>query len=376
EHLGSAKIVKGYATENQSFTFFHKMVKKVSDLNIQYLVNQAKIRAIFEPVTVILLCIGLYVALNYFKVDTALLVVLLFIFYRLSPKITLIQQNYHKALTSIPAVNALQALEEEAASFREQFENKSKINSFSKGIIFDNVSFSYNTDDNNVLKNINISIPYGKTIALVGESGAGKSTAADLIMGLLLPSAGRIHIDDLEINDINMTYWRSLIGYVTQDTILFHESIRANLLWANPEATEEDIADVLKISAADSFVNSLPEGLDTITGDRGVRLSGGQRQRLALARALLRKPKLLILDEATSSLDADSENRIQEAVETLHGSITILIITHRLATVRNADFIYTMRQGEVVESGTWGELTENTSGYFYSLCSLQGLAKR
>lgn len=374
EHLGNAKIIKSQAAEKQSFELFRKLVYQGSNLYIRYLVNQAKIKAIFEPFTIAILCIGLYFTLTFLNMNMANLVVLLIIFYRLSPRITLIQQNYHQLLTSIPAYNALTALEEETKAIPEKIEGKTKITSFAKGISIEDVTFAYQSGDREVIKDLNIFIPYGKTIALVGESGSGKSTIADLILGLLLPSKGKIYIDDIDIKDIDLRNWRQLIGYVTQDTILFHDTILANLLWANPDATNEDIANVLKISASDIFVKDLPEGNNTIIGDRGIRLSGGQRQRLALARALLRKPRMLILDEATSSLDAESEHRIQEAIESLHGSVTMLVITHRLATVRNADMIYAIDSGRVVESGSWNSLIESKDGYFRAMYELQSLS--
>ncbi len=375
EHLGSAKVIKSYSAEKQASGLFHKLVSRVSDLYIRYLVNQAGIRVIFEPVTVGVLCVSLYVAITFFKMGTAYLLVLLFIFYRLSPKITLIQQNYHQLLTSIPAYNALISLEEETGSTPEYLEGKTKVTSLKKGISLENVSFTYQSEERDIIKNVDIFIPYGKTVALVGESGSGKSTIADLILGLLLPTDGKIYIDDLSIKDIDIRSWRSLIGYVTQDTILFHDTVLANLLWANPDAGNEDIANALRMASADVFVNDLSDGYQTIIGDRGIRLSGGQRQRLALARALLRKPHLLILDEATSSLDADSERRIQEAIESLHGSMTMFVISHRLATVRNADLIYIVDKGKVVESGSWDSLIKSETGYFRNMCELQDLTK-
>ncbi len=373
EHLGSAKIIKSYSAEKQASGLFYKLVSRVSDLYIRYLVNQAGIRVIFEPIAVGMLCIGLYTALTFFKVDTAYLLVLLFIFYRLSPKITLIQQNYHQLLTTIPAYNSLVALEEETRVIPEYSGEKTKIVSFEKGVSLENVTFVYQTEVRDIIKDVNIFIPYGKTIALVGESGSGKSTIADMILGLLIPTKGKIQIDDANLKDIDIKSWRTLIGYVTQDTILFHDTVMANLLWAKPDANDLDIADALKMASADIFVNDLSDGYNTIIGDRGLRLSGGQRQRLALARALLRKPQLLILDEATSSLDADSEHRIQEAIESLHGSATILVISHRLATVRNADLIYIIDKGKVVESGSWDSLIKSETGYFRNMCELQDL---
>ena len=163
------------------------------------------------------------------------------------------------------------------------------------------------------------------------------------------------------------------MGYVPQEPFLFHDSLKANLLWAKPDATEAEIREALRLSAAEEFVSSFPKGLETVLGDRGVLVSGGERQRLALARALLRKPSLLILDEATSSLDSENERRIQNAIEELHGKMTILIISHRLSTIRGADMIYVVEEGRLVESGTWGSMVGREGSRFRALCQAQGI---
>lgn len=199
--------------------------------------------------------------------------------------------------------------------------------------------------------------------------GAGKSTLADLVMGLIQPESGAVNVDGLPTS-LN---WRNQIGYVAQDTFLFNESIRFNLLVAQPDADENELREVLEMVAAYEFVSKLPKGLDTIIGDRGARLSGGERQRLALARAILRKPKLLILDEATSNLDSENEQRIMRAIDKLHGEITILVIAHRLSTIKNADYIYLLSEGRVIESGTWDELLQNEEGWFWDICDAQGV---
>ena len=168
--------------------------------------------------------------------------------------------------------------------------------------------------------------------------------------------------------------WREKIGYVAQDTFLFHDTVRANLLWARPDATESDLRGALRMAAADEFVARLPQGLDTIVGDRGATLSQGERQRLALARALLRRPRLLVLDEATNSLDSENETRILGAIERIHGGITTVLIAHRLSTIRWADLIYVIEDGRVVESGDWTTLSAKLDGRFRSWCVAQGLA--
>jgi ATP-binding cassette subfamily C protein len=214
---------------------------------------------------------------------------------------------------------------------------------------------------------VNLTIPARQVTAICGPSGAGKSTLADLLLGLLQPSAGRILIDGEPLAGSRLHAWRQSIGYVPQETFLFHDTVRANLLWARPEATESEVRAALRAAAAAEFVSQLPDGLDTVTGDRGVRLSGGERQRLALARAILRQPSLLVLDEATSSLDTQNEQFIQQALERLHGELTIVIIAHRLSTVRVADQIIVLKGGRMVETGAWDDLCQREGGVFREL---------
>jgi ATP-binding cassette subfamily C protein len=218
-----------------------------------------------------------------------------------------------------------------------------------------------------------LTIDAGRTTAIVGTSGAGKSTVADLAMGLLSPDAGHVLVDGVPLTAGRLSAWRHSIGYVPQDGFLLHDSIRRNMLWACPTATDAEIWQNLETAAAADFVAKLAGGLDTVVGDRGVRLSGGERQRIALARALLNRPSLLILDEATSALDSANEQQILDAVARLRGQLTILLITHRLSTVRQADAIHILSGGRIVESGTWVELT-GRDGAFHELWRAQGLA--
>lgn len=241
-------------------------------------------------------------------------------------------------------------------------------------IRFEKVSFNYDEGKTPAISNLDLLIKAGETTAIVGPSGAGKSTIADLVMGLIVPDEGWILVDGTQLTPERIKTWRDQIGYVAQDTFLFHDTIRANLLWAHPGATEEEIDHALRLAAIEEFVAGLPRGLNTILGDRGVLVSGGERQRLALARALLRRPSLLILDEATSFLDSENEKRIQMAIEKLHRQMTILLISHRLSTVRAADFIYVLEDGCLVESGTWDSLLANKKGRFFALCQAQGIS--
>jgi ATP-binding cassette subfamily C protein len=183
-------------------------------------------------------------------------------------------------------------------------------------------------------------------------------------MGLVAPTDGTIFIDGRPLAGELVYNWRSSIGYVPQETFLFHDTIRGNLQLVRPNAEEGELWEALRHAAADTFVAAFPDGLDTVVGDRGVRLSGGERQRIALARALLRKPTVLILDEATSSLDTENERRILDAIEGLHGELTMVVIAHRLSTIRRADSIVVLEQGRIVETGTWVSLSQKEGGRF------------
>ncbi len=225
-----------------------------------------------------------------------------------------------------------------------------------------------------MLRGVDLRIPAGATVAIVGPSGAGKSTIADLLMGLMPPASGRVMVDNVRLDASHAPAWREQVGYVAQDTPLFHDSVRANLLWARPEATEGELHDALRMAAADEFVARLPHGIDTVIGDRGATLSQGERQRIALARAILRRPRLLVLDEATNSLDSDNEARILGAIERMRGGLTVVLIAHRLSTVRRADLIYVVEDGAVVEWGDWRALCAKLDGRFRTWCVAQGLA--
>jgi ATP-binding cassette subfamily C protein len=296
---------------------------------------------------------------------------LLFLFARILPRFSSIQQDYLGFVNYMPSFAATMEMEEKCREAAEPVPPQREPVHFTESIQLENVDFAY--EEVPVIREVDLAIASGRTTAVVGPSGAGKSTIADLVTGLLRPTRGRVLIDDDPLTPARIASWRDQIGYVPQDTFLFYDTIRANLAWARLDATEEDIWTALRLASADEFVSRLSQGLDTMVGDRGVRLSGGERQRLALARALLRKPSLLILDEATSSLDSENERRILEAVDELHGSVTTLLISHRLSSVRDADVIYVLDSGRLVEFGTWQELIEQPGGRFRALCQAQGI---
>lgn len=239
-----------------------------------------------------------------------------------------------------------------------------------QAIRFDNVWYRYDSE-RYVLRGVSIEIPRGKRVALVGVSGSGKSTLVDLLVRFYEPSDGCISYDGTDIRSFRLDSYRRRFGVVSQDAVLFNDTIAANIALANPGASREEIERAARLAHAHEFIVTLPQGYDTVVGDRGIRLSGGQRQRIAIARALLADPDILIFDEATSALDSESEAQVQQAIaEVLHHR-TALVIAHRLSTVRDADIIYVLERGEIVEVGTHEELVSRPGGIYSSLYALQ-----
>ncbi|MCB0522182.1 MAG: ATP-binding cassette domain-containing protein [Lewinellaceae bacterium] len=239
-------------------------------------------------------------------------------------------------------------------------------------IAFDEVRFTYPTrPDIEILKGISFKVPAGQKVALVGPSGAGKSTIVQLMLKFYELKDGSIQVDRRNIFDMDTTAYRQNVAIVPQEVLLFGGSIRENLLYGKPDATEAEVIEAARQANAWDFIKTFPEGLDTLVGERGIKLSGGQRQRIAIARAILKNPAILLLDEATSSLDAESEKVVQEALDKLMEGRTSIIIAHRLATVRNVDRIYVIDNGRIVEAGTHEELSLMEDGLYNSLAKLQ-----
>jgi len=236
-----------------------------------------------------------------------------------------------------------------------------EIKSLKKEIKFDNVSFSY--DQNTVLENFSLEIKKGQTVALVGPSGSGKTTLANLLNRFYDIDKGRLTLDGTPINLVKKKSLYQLTGIVTQDSILFNDSIKNNIALGNPNASLYQIKEAAKIANATEFIEKLEQGYDSIIGEGGNKLSGGQKQRLSIARAILKDPDILILDEATSALDTGSEKMVQQALENLMKNRTSLVIAHRLSTIQKADLIVVLNQGEILETGTHKELIEKDSAY-------------
>ena len=251
----------------------------------------------------------------------------------------------------------------------DEAESPIAINTLNDKIVFDHIGFYYDKD-NVILKNFNLTIPKGKTIALVGQSGSGKTTIANLLARFYDVSEGEILVDGVNIKDLKVTDYRKLLGMVTQESVLFNDSVFNNILMGKPDATEAEVIAASKIANAHQFIENLPDKYYTNIGDDGNKLSGGQKQRISIARAVLKNPPIMILDEATSALDTESERFVQDALEKMMENRTSLVIAHRLSTIQKADWIVVMERGEIVEQGTHHDLFAQ-NGVYRKLVELQ-----
>ena len=373
QHLDGMKTIKSFGMQDENIKVFKDQSNQVAKNYLEAIRSYADVKLLFDVGTVVVLAVMVFFLIEVVKLPTASLFLLIYLFVRMIPQFSTIQRAYQYFINMLPAFGNVMDLEGQFLENCETSKSEEEFIELKDKITFENVNFSYRGEDHFTLKDLNLEIPAGKTIALAGPSGVGKSTMADLIMGLISPEKGRVVVDGTVLSDDFFASWRNRIGYVAQETFLFNETIRFNLELASPDASEDELNEALKLAAAYQFVSKFPEGLDTVIGDRGVRLSGGERQRLALARALLSKPSILILDEATSNLDSENENKILKAIDDLHGEITILMIAHRLSTIKNADYIYLFENGKIIESGTWDELLKNKKGWFREMGNFQGV---
>ncbi|SDZ34348.1 ABC transporter ATP-binding protein [Bacillus sp. 166amftsu] len=377
DHFNGIKDIKSNLLEQSRYMWLRNWTEDVEREQLAYIKVRNNSQLFYKIASAISIALLILLSVKLFRTQTEQLLLIILIFSRLWPRFSGIQSNMEQIAANLPAFKALLDLQEECKKSIELQDVEQNYN-FLKPIQIEqsiecrNISFRYNKQDSiYALKNINLSIPSNCMTAISGRSGAGKSTLIDIVMGLLQPESGQLLIDNKPLTSKNLLSLRKSISYVSQDPFLFNASIRDNLRMVEPDASEEQIWEALDFSASAEFVSRLPQGLDTLIGDRGVKLSGGERQRLVLARAILRKPSILVLDEATSALDAENEAKIQEALERLKGSMTIIVIAHRLSTIRKADQVIVMDQGQIIQSGGFTQLAKDKSGLFSSLLGQQ-----
>jgi ATP-binding cassette, subfamily C, bacterial len=374
EHLQNLKAMKFYDAQTSDLEMFSSLQSSALQQSLENTRSQAAAAFWFEAGSLLVLGAIIFASLQILNVAPASILLLLAVFTRLFPRLAAGQSQLQAFLTELPAFENLMTIYQECVANAEvpsaAGPGPAPALSPAHEIRLEHVGFRYEPDRPLVLDDLSLAIAAGRVTAIVGSSGAGKSTVADLINGLLAPVTGQVLVDGVELTPQTARAWRRHVGYVAQDTVLFHDTVRNNLRWANPDASEKEMRESLGLAAAE-FVFELPQGLDTTVGDRGMLLSHGQRQRIALARALLRKPGLLILDEATSSLDFDNEKRILDAIERLQGRATVLLIAHRISAIQRAEIIYVIENGRVAESGDWQSLSNKPSHRVGSLFRLQ-----
>lgn len=355
EHLAGMKVAKGYGAEVRHVDAFSAADERLFRAYLRMARGFHEADFWRQVGSAVILSLVLAIAIARLRLPPGDIVLLLFLFARVVPRMAALQGHTQRLAGDLHAFVRVDAM---MGRFRDEAEPVvgSQPLALTQAITLRQASYTYPEGDRPAVADFTLTVRVGCTTALIGPSGAGKSTVVELLMGLLTPQAGAVEVDGVPLGSPYLASWRDQIGYVPQETFLFHETVRQNLLWAQPSANEGELWEALRMASAEDFVRRLPRGLDTLVADRGVRLSGGERQRLALARALLRRPALLILDEATSALDAENEDRIFAAVARLHGRMTIVIVSHRLSTIRGADVIYVLEDGRVAESGSWPAL--------------------
>lgn len=335
------------------------------------LVSPYVVRLIYELSALGFITAVLAVSLAGKSALSATTVVFLAIFYRLSPRVRDLQAGLVMTTLQYPWLVKWEERSSLAAAYRAELGGSIQP-SFSDGIVTTAVSFTFPRTTAEVLDDVSWELRPGESVAFVGESGAGKTTMLDLVSGLLTPTSGQIIVDGVSLSDVDLKAWQSHIGVVLQESPLFHGTVRDNVV-GDRTIDDERVWQCLSAAHATGFVEELPNRLDTVIGERGGRLSGGQRQRLGLARALYRRPWLLILDEATSQLDSVSENIVLDALRELRGQVSMMIVAHRLVTVEMADRIYVLERGRIVQSGSWTDLLSDSYGTFARMAAKQGL---
>jgi ATP-binding cassette subfamily B protein len=369
ENISLAKIVLGFSRQQKSTENMLRVFDCHREVTIKSQMLELGIPILYRPFGLVMLIISLFVA-RLFNLPLSEMAVLLVALLQVAFSIGNLAAQKNSLENFFPSYEQTKSLRELAKSL-EQKSGQKEFKGFDRQLFLDSVSFGY-PGQKEIFSNLNIVIPKGKMVALVGESGVGKSTLIDLIMGFHEPQKGGLVFDGVNLKEYDIHSYRSKIGYVPQDSVLFNMSIRDNLLWAHESASDSDIIEACRQANAHEFIEEFPQGYNIIVGDRGIRLSGGQIQRIALARAILRKPCLLVLDEATSSLDTYSERLIQQAIENIAKETTVIVVAHRLSTIVNADYVYVLGEGNIIEEGTYAELIAR-KGHFNRMVRLQVL---
>ena len=352
DFLGGLKLAKSYNAEQLHVRRFTETVAAMREGQLAFTRASSTARAGLDMGAACVLAALIWFSVSAVKLPLPELLLMTLIFARVLPGLSRLQRYVQQLAYVLPAYAHAQAMHRALKAAAETPAASGPRMELRSALTVRDVSFVYGAAAARpALKSVSLEIPAGKITAIAGPSGAGKSTLADVLLGLLAPAGGEVRVDGALLTGSNLSRWRRSVACVPQDSYLFHDTIRANLQWALPEAAEAEMWRALRLAAADRFVAAWPEGLDTVAADRGERLSGGERQRIALARALMRRPALLVLDEATNQLDAENERRILAALESLRGRTTIVVIAHRTALLEWADRVVVLESGQVTAAG-------------------------
>jgi ABC-type multidrug transport system fused ATPase/permease subunit len=362
-----------YLKSTNTFTrYAHKLKQVIHDsehLNRKIGNMNAITTSVKEPMIIIVVTVVILLELNWMGASLSTIILSLLLFYRALSFLVTVQNHWQGFIENIGGMNAVAVMLDEMNELREA-NGTIVFTAIKKEITLQDVTFCY--DDRQVLNGINITIPKKQTIALVGESGSGKTTIANMIAGLLMPPVGKVLIDGVPLQQMELDSYRSRVGYISQESVVFNDSIFNNItFWADPTPeNKKRFNEVVRMASLQPFVDSQPEKENSKLGDNGILISGGQKQRISIARELYKNTEILVFDEATSALDSETERIIQENIEKLYGNFTMVLIAHRLSTVKKADRIYLIEQGKVSASGSFEEMI-HTSSRFKKLVSLQ-----
>ncbi len=378
----AAFAIAGYVTENALGLKSIKSMNlegRVSDAADYFFVKFTKARkaltfvkaitsVILEPFSVVFIAGVFAVAYKFSSFDIGVFVATVYLIHKTFVYFGKIQEALNELNDTIPYIKSINKLQEEIAQNEEKFYGAGKFE-FQKELSFKDVSFAY-IADKYVLNKTNFTIKKGEMAGIIGPSGVGKTTVVDLLLRLFEVREGAILLDGVDVREISLAEWRRNIGYVAQDMFLKNDTVRNNIRFFDAGITDEAIVAAAKLVGADEFIEKLPQGFETVVGERGVLLSGGQKQRIVLSRIMARNPKIIVFDEATSALDNESEAMIKKTIEDLKGDVTIIAIAHRLSTVMSADRLLVLGEGRVLETGSPAELLANEDSYFYKVSNL------
>jgi ABC-type multidrug transport system fused ATPase/permease subunit len=363
EHIIGMKSVKAAGVDRLAIKYGNDYLQTLRTLSLKLALYRSSSGSLFQPFSLVLVIILFFVSYKSPGFSIVSFAAALYLIQKMFTYLESGQNALHSFGEALPYVRNLAEYTKTMGDHREEKVIGEEHFHLKHSLELENVSFSYGSEIP-VLHEVSFKLPRGETMGLIGPSGAGKTTMADILLRLFEPTSGKMLVDGKDVTGISVDEWRRHIGYVSQDVFLLNASLADNIRFYDDSLTDDDIAAAAKQANIYDFIMSLPQGFKTTVGDRGVLLSGGQRQRVVLARALARKPLLLILDEATSALDTESERLIQDSIRSLHGSVTVFVIAHRLSTIESVDTLLVLERGRLTELGTPEELAKKPDSYF------------